>query len=94
MVFWLRGHGFTGKPHDLILSSLAILQEPSTLALLTRNTMEPKRIKDIQASLENMSMEELQEMADNLHDLIHVLYTRQVAIEDAILNRLEAAFVK
>jgi hypothetical protein len=56
--------------------------------------MEPKRIKDIQASLQDMSMEELQEMADNLHNLIHVLYTRQVAIEDAILNRLEAAFVK
>lgn len=56
--------------------------------------MEPKRIKDIKASLDDMTMEELQEMSDSLHDLIHVLYTRQVAIEDAILDRLEAAFVR
>lgn len=55
--------------------------------------MEPQRIKDIKASLNDMSMEELQEMSDNLNDLISVLVTRQVAIEDAILDRLEASFV-
>jgi len=56
--------------------------------------MEPQRISDIKASLEEFSMEELQEMSDNLTDLISVLVTRQVAIEDAILDRLEAAFAK
>lgn len=54
--------------------------------------MEPQRIKDIKASLNDMSMEELQEMSDNLNDLISVLVTRQVAIEDAILDRLEKSF--
>ena len=56
--------------------------------------MEPQRISDIKASLEEFSMEELQEMSDNLSDLISVLMTRQVAVEDEILDRLEAAFVK
>jgi hypothetical protein len=41
-----------------------------------------------------MGMEELQEMSDNLSDLISVLMTRQVAVEDEILDRLEAAFAK
>jgi len=54
--------------------------------------MEPQRIRDIKDSLDGMSMEELQEMSDNLNDLIQVLITRQVAIEDAILDRLESAF--
>jgi len=56
--------------------------------------MEPQRIRDIKKSLSDMSMEELQEMSDNLSDLISVLITRQVAIEDAILDRLEAAFIR
>ena len=56
--------------------------------------MDPKRLKDIKASLDDMSMDELQEMSDSLHDLIHVLYTRQVAIEDTILDRLESVFVR
>lgn len=56
--------------------------------------MEPQRIRDIKASLKDMTMEELQEMSDSLGDLIHVLHTRQVAIEDAILDRLEVAFTK
>lgn len=56
--------------------------------------MEPQRIRDIKSSLDNASMEELQEMSDNLSNLISVLMTRQVAIEDAILDRLEAAFTK
>jgi hypothetical protein len=37
-------------------------------------------------------MEELQQMSNNLSDLIQVLVTRQVAVEDAILDRLEASF--
>jgi len=39
-------------------------------------------------------MEELQQMSDNLNDLIQVLVTRQVAVEDTILDRLEAAFTR
>ena len=54
--------------------------------------MEPQRIRDIKQSLDTMSMEELQEMSTNLSDLIQVLVTRQVAVEDAILDRLEASF--
>jgi hypothetical protein len=56
--------------------------------------MEPQRIRDIKASLYDMTMEELQDMSDDLNDLISVLITRQVAIEDAILDRLESAFAK
>ena len=56
--------------------------------------MEPQRISAIKASLHDMTMEELQDMSDDLSDLISVLITRQVAIEDAILDRLEAAFTK
>jgi nitrate reductase NapAB chaperone NapD len=56
--------------------------------------MEPQRINDIKKSLHDMTMEELQEMSDDLGDLIAVLVTRQVAIEDTILDRLEAAFSK
>lgn len=54
--------------------------------------MEPQRISDIKASLREMDMEELQGMSENLSSLILVLTTRQVAIEDEILDRLEAAF--
>lgn len=56
--------------------------------------MEPQRINAIKASLYDMSMEELQDMSDDLSSLISVLITRQVAIEDAILDRLESAFAK
>lgn len=56
--------------------------------------MEPQRIGDIKKSLDSMSMEELQQMSDNLNDLIQVLVTRQVAVEDIILDRLEAAFTR
>jgi len=56
--------------------------------------MEPQRISAIKASLYDMSMEELQDMSDDLSALISVLITRQVAIEDAILDRLESAFAK
>jgi hypothetical protein len=54
--------------------------------------MEPQRISDIKKSLDGMSMEELQQMSTNLSDLIQVLVTRQVAVEDAILDRLETSF--
>lgn len=54
--------------------------------------MDPQRISDIKKSLDGMSMEELQQMSNNLSDLIQVLVTRQVAVEDAILDRLETSF--
>jgi hypothetical protein len=54
--------------------------------------MEPQRISDIKKSLDGMSMEELQQMSNNLSDLIQVLVTRQVTVEDAILDRLETSF--
>ena len=53
-----------------------------------------QRISSIQESLQDMSMEELQDMSDNLTDLIQVLITRQIVIEDEILERLELAFSK
>jgi len=56
--------------------------------------MEPQRLRDIKASLDSMTLEELQDMSDDLSNLISVLMTRQVAIEDTILDRLEAAFTK
>jgi hypothetical protein len=56
--------------------------------------MEPQRIRTIKESLSEMSMEDLQEMSDSLHELIHVLYTRQIAVEDTILDRLEATFAR
>ena len=51
--------------------------------------MKPQRISAIKASLHDMTLEELQEMSDDLDDLIQVLITRQVAVEDTILDRLE-----
>jgi HPt (histidine-containing phosphotransfer) domain-containing protein len=54
--------------------------------------MEPQRISDIKKSLDGMSMEELQQMSNNLSDLIQVLVARQVAVEAAILDRLETSF--
>lgn len=56
--------------------------------------MKPQRIGGIKKSLDSMSMEELQQMSDNLNDLIQVLVTRQVAVEDTILDRLETAFTR
>jgi hypothetical protein len=58
--------------------------------------MDPRRqrICTIKESLQDMTMDELQSMSDNLNDLIQVLVTRQVAIEDVILERLEEAFSK
>jgi hypothetical protein len=54
--------------------------------------MEPQRFTTIKASLGTMSIEELQDMSDDLEKLISVLMTRQVAIEDTILDKLEEAF--
>lgn len=58
--------------------------------------MDPRRqrICTIKESLQDMTMDELQSMSDDLTDLIQVLVTRQVAIEDVILERLEEAFSK
>lgn len=56
--------------------------------------MEPQRFKTIKKSLEDMTIEELQEMSDDLEKLISVLMIRQVAIEDTILDKLEEAFVR
>lgn len=56
--------------------------------------MEPQRIWDIKASLKDIEMEELHSMSDDLSNLISVLMTRQVAIEDEICDRLEAMFVR
>jgi hypothetical protein len=56
--------------------------------------MESQRISEIKASLLNMGTDELQTMSDNLSDLISVLMTRQVAVEDTILDRLETKFAK
>lgn len=53
-----------------------------------------QRISTLQESLKDMSMDQLQEMSDNLADLIQVLITRQVVVEDVILERLEEAFVR
>lgn len=51
-----------------------------------------QRIQDIKASLHDMTLEEMQQMSDDLSDLIQVLVTRQIAIEGAIYDRLEATF--
>lgn len=37
-----------------------------------------------------MSLEELQDMSENLTNLIAVLMTRQMAVEDSILDRLDS----
>ena len=68
--------------------------ETNYTVLESLNRMQPQRIRDIKESLDGMSMEELQQMSDNLNDLIQVLVTRQVAIEDTILDRLETAFTR
>lgn len=54
--------------------------------------MEPQRFGKIKKSLKEIPLEELQEMSDDLEKLISVLMTRQVAIQDEILDRLEVAF--
>jgi len=41
-----------------------------------------------------MTLEELKEMSDDLASLISVLMTRQVAVEDSILDRLDSVFSK
>jgi hypothetical protein len=53
-----------------------------------------QRVNEIKDSLQGMSLEELQQMSDNLQQLLTVLTIRQVAIEDEIFERLEVAFTK
>ena len=57
-------------------------------------TTRRQRISTIKDSLHDMTLEELQEMADDLSDLVQVLTVRQVAIEDAIIERLTEALAK
>jgi len=56
--------------------------------------MEPQRLTKIKESLKDMTLEELQDMSENLTSLISVLMTRQVAVEDSILDRLDSVFSK
>ena len=56
--------------------------------------MEPQRLTKIKESLKDMSLEELQDLSENLTSLISVLMTRQVAVEDSILDRLDSVFSK
>ena len=56
--------------------------------------MEHQRLTKIKESLKDMSLEELQDMSQNLTNLISVLMTRQVAVEDSILDRLDSVFSK
>ena len=69
-----------------------VLTKADTVTTVPNFSMEPQRIRDIKKSLEDMNLEELQDMSDDLVALISVLMTRQVAIEDVILDRLEGAF--
>ena len=69
-----------------------VLTKADTVTTVPNSSMEPQRIRDIKKSLEDMNLEELQDMSDDLVALISVLMTRQVAIEDVILDRLEGAF--
>jgi hypothetical protein len=56
--------------------------------------MDSQRISDIRASLQDMTMDEIQSMSDDLGRLISVLLTRQVAIEQEICERFEVMFTK
>jgi hypothetical protein len=75
---------------------VAACVKPYKLVKRTSRTMDPRRqrISAIKDSLQDMTLEELQNMSDDLTNLIQVLVTRQVAIEDVILERLEEAFSK
>jgi hypothetical protein len=68
-----------------------ILGSPSTLAPRSQWSLRLTKIKE---SLKDMSLEELQDMSQNLTNLISVLMTRQVAVEDSILDRLDSVFSK
>ena len=56
--------------------------------------MEHQRVYDIKKSLEDMSMEELEIMGKDLDKLVHVLISRQIAVEETILERLEGVFAQ
>jgi len=56
--------------------------------------MEHQRFYDIKKSLEDMSMDELEQMSKDLNKLVHVLVSRQIAVEDTILERLEGVFAQ
>ena len=56
--------------------------------------MRPQKIDAIKASLDDMSLEELQEMSDDLTSLIEVFIQRQEAVESAIVDHLAGIFEK
>ena len=58
------------------------------------NPMEHQRVYDIKKSLEDMSMDELETMSKDLNKLVHVLVSRQIAVEETILERLEGVFAQ
>jgi hypothetical protein len=62
--------------------------------LASATPMEHQRIYDIKKSLEDITMDELEEMSKNLNKLVHVLVARQIAVEDTILERLEGVFAQ
>ena len=56
--------------------------------------MRPQKLDAIKASLDDMTMEELQEMSDDLTNLIEVFMQRHDAVESAIVDRLAVIFEK
>ena len=56
--------------------------------------MRPQKIDAIKASLDDMTLEELQYMSDDLTKLIEVFIQRQEAVESTIVDRLTETFEK
>ena len=56
--------------------------------------MRPQKIDAIKASLDDMTLEELQDMSDDLTKLIEVFIQRQEAVESTIVDRLAGIFEK
>ena len=56
--------------------------------------MRPQKIDAIKASLDDMTLEELQYMSDALTKLIEVFVQRQEAVESTIVDRLAGIFEK
>jgi hypothetical protein len=56
--------------------------------------MVPQYLTALKASLMEMSTEELHDMSFKLEDLVQVLVTRQIAVEDVLMERLAADLVE
>ena len=56
--------------------------------------MRSQKIDAVKASLDDMTLEELQEMSDDLTNLIEVFVQRQEAVESTIVDRLAVIFEK